>query len=397
MPQHPNHGYLYRAQRVFLYMGFAYAALVTLMVTPFFQLHAIYLHSVRWPPFAKFDAPEKYGLAPGKALNVKFSTSDNETIGAWFVLCDSYYHSIASPVDPVALSTEHVRSSLQSHPTIIFLHGNAATRAVQFRVQHYSSFSSRLGANVLVIDYRGFADSTGNPSEAGLVRDTRAAWDWLRERGAKGEDVLVVGHSLGTGVATRFVKELEDGGEKPRGMVLLAPFRSIRAVLDTYLILGFFPLIKPLRNIPGVADIVLSFLAHHFDTSSIISEIKSPILLAHAEDDWDIPYTHSEILFNSILDTHLPHLPELPKSASEISQLSKDDWSDYVSAQSMRKALLAQLVTETNIPGFGTIQEVRRGNGDGKVVFVKSLWGGHDRIGLMEGVQDAIGRTFEMF
>ncbi|KZT19963.1 alpha/beta-hydrolase [Neolentinus lepideus HHB14362 ss-1] len=396
MPPYSNYGVLFRAQKVFLYMGFVYAALLVLLASPFFQLHAVYLHSVKWPLFAKFDVPEKYGLAPGKALNLKLITSDNETIGAWFVLSDSYYHSLVPPVDPVSLSTEHVRSSLQSHPTILFLHGNAATRAVQFRVHHYSTLSSRLNANVLAIDYRGFGDSTGKPSEAGLVRDTRAAWDWLRERGASGKDVLVVGHSLGTGVATRFVKELEAEGEKPRGMVLLAPFQSISKLLDTYHILGFFPLMKPLRNIPGVANIVLSFLAHHFDTSSIISDIKSPILLAHAENDWDIPYTHSEILFTSILDPLLPPLPELPKSAPEISQLSKDDWSEYVSVQSMRKALREQIVAETVIPNLGTVQELSRGNGDGKVVFVKSFWGGHDRIGLMEGVQDVIGRTFVM-
>ncbi|EPQ54662.1 alpha/beta-hydrolase [Gloeophyllum trabeum ATCC 11539] len=396
MPPHPNTGFLVRAQRVFLYLGIAYAALVVLLAIPFFQLHAVYLHSVRWPLFAKFDVPEKYGLAPGKTLNVKLTTSDNQTIGAWFVLSDSYYHTLQPPIDPVTLTTEHVRASLQTYPTILFLHGNAATRAVPFRVQHYSAFTSRLRANVLAIDYRGFADSSGTPSEAGLVRDTRAAYDWVRERGARAEDVLVVGHSLGTGVAARFVRELEEAGGRVKGMVLLAPFLSIGKLVDTYHVLGFIPLMKPLRNIPYAANLVLNFLTHHFDTSSVIADIKSPILLAHAEDDWDIPCAHSDQLFSSILEPLLPRLPDLPKSAPEISQLTKDDWSDYLSAQSMRKGLRGQMVTETGVPNLGTIQELRRGNGDGKVVYVKPNWGGHDRVGLMEGVQDIIGRTFGM-
>lgn len=138
-------------------------------------------------------------------------------------------------------------------------------------------------------DYRGFADSTGKPSEAGLTIDTRAAWDWLRAHGASPDSVLVVGSSLGTGVAVQFAHALEEeavrveaeaprvvnsyvssrdhrrvGGEngnrtrgcgvavreRPRGVVLLSPFSKLETLLDTYYILGLMPLFAPLRAIP---------------------------------------------------------------------------------------------------------------------------------------------------
>lgn len=203
-------------------------------------------------------------LVANKTLNFKIQTPDNETLGAWFILSDTYYKSL--PATPSDLDT-HVPLALKQHPTILFFHGNAATRAFHARILHYEAYSSRLSANVLAIDYRGFADSTGKPSEAGLVRDGRAGWDWLIAQGAKAEDILVVGHSLGTGVSAQLAAELSEEGINYRGVVLLSvrsfyrlevtilrtscqPFSSIREVLNTYNILGTVPLMKPLAIIP---------------------------------------------------------------------------------------------------------------------------------------------------
>lgn len=116
----------------------------------------------------------------------------------------------------------HVLPALTERPAILFLHGNAATRAFSARVRHYQGFSSRLGANVLAIDYRGFADSTGQPSEAGLVSDARSAFDWLVAHGKRAEDILIVGHSLGTGVAGLLGAELSSENINCRGIVLLS-------------------------------------------------------------------------------------------------------------------------------------------------------------------------------
>jgi abhydrolase domain-containing protein 12 len=160
---------------------------------------------------------------------------------------------------------------------------------VPVRVKIYQAFAARLRANVLALDYRGFADSTGTPSELGLTLDTRAAWDWLRTNGASPDNVLVVGDSLGTGVAVQFASALEEEfsrseaeartaisqrksgdkrkiwasamvRERPRGVVLLSPFSKLETLLDTYHILGLVPLFAPLRVIPYLASESPSFL-----------------------------------------------------------------------------------------------------------------------------------------
>lgn len=201
---------------------------------------------------------------------MRIHTADNETLGAWFTFSDTFYtthkaslfsSSSSSSPDPSspASTTDinaHIQSALRAHPTVLFLHGNGATRALRFRVQHYQVFAARLRANVLALDYRGFGDSTGTPSEAGLTVDSLAAWDWLRAHGAPSENILIVGNSLGTGVAVQFasaLQEMQEHGsepQRPRGVVLLAPFSSISSLLDTYYILGLVPLLAPLRILP---------------------------------------------------------------------------------------------------------------------------------------------------
>jgi abhydrolase domain-containing protein 12 len=186
-------------------------------------------------------------LEANKTYNLHIQTPDNETIGAWFTLSDPFYQALAYP--PLS-SDSFIEKSLKKHPTILFLHGNAATRAMSKRVQQYQVFSSRLSCNVLAIDYRGFADSSGVPSEAGLIIDTRAAWDWLVNKGAKPKDILIVGHSLGTGVGGGFASVLSREKIEYRGLVLMSPFSSMESVIQTYHVLGLVPLIKPFTIFP---------------------------------------------------------------------------------------------------------------------------------------------------
>ena len=274
------------------------------------------MHNLKIPFFAQYDMPEKYDLARKrfrrfhktkglinicftaafKTHNVHIHTADNETLGAWFTFADPFYaihkthllglsggpasNLTTLSLSPVASRDNLIRSALHAHPTILFLHGTVGTRAMRIRVQHYLAFAARLRANVLAPDYRGFGDSTGTPSEEGVVLDARAAWDWLRARGAHPSNVLVVGSSLGTGVAVQFASALEEeasraevsgdlkkGGvagwvhptpavvrERPRGVVLLSPFSKLETLIDTYYILGLVPLFAPLRTVPYLAS-----------------------------------------------------------------------------------------------------------------------------------------------
>ena len=144
-----------------------------------------------------------------RSLNIHIDTPDGARLGAWLYLPPGIRGDLGTPPTPFNVDT-----SLSTHPTIILLHGNAATRAVKFRVEICAAYAAHFGANVLAIDYRGFGDSTGVPGEEGLVIDARSAFDWVVEKGTKKEDVLLVGMSLGTGVASALSAQLSDEGER---------------------------------------------------------------------------------------------------------------------------------------------------------------------------------------
>jgi abhydrolase domain-containing protein 12 len=142
------------------------------------------------------------------------TTSDNVRIGAWFVFSDRYYQWHAThPIRAAPFTDSELKEAVSKHPTVIFFHGNAANRAAPYRVTLYSQLSTRLGASVLAIDYRGFGNSDGSPSPEGLALDARAAWNWLLKRGAKPKDIVIMGHSIGTGVAARLAADLAAEGE----------------------------------------------------------------------------------------------------------------------------------------------------------------------------------------
>ena len=67
-------------------------------------------------------------------------------------------------------------------------------------------------SNVLTIDYRGFGDSSGTPSEQGLIIDARTAWDYVSSMSnihtEPQENMVLVGTSLGTGVVAQLAGQL---------------------------------------------------------------------------------------------------------------------------------------------------------------------------------------------
>lgn len=112
------------------------------------------------------------------------------------------------------------------------------------------------------------------------------------------------------------------------------------------------------------------------------------MLIAHAENDRDIPDSHSDILFQAFLERQLPLL-DIP---SNVLAMSKEDWEIVEGQQMARQNKRNEILKSTTLTNFGRMDEFFE---DGrKVVLVKTLAGGHNYVGAQEGLQDIIGRTF---
>jgi abhydrolase domain-containing protein 12 len=118
-----------------------------------------------------------------------------------------------------------------------------------------------------------------------------------------------------------------------------------------------------------------------------------PLLIVHAENDWDIPPSHSQTLFDAFLEQHLPPLPDI---AAAMAGASNEVAESMAKLSQERLSLRRELVATSDIARVGRVEVFSKDRSDRKVVFLRSQWGGHSRVGLVEGVQDYIAEMFKM-
>lgn len=160
---------------------------------------------------------------------------------------------------------------------VLFFHGNAGN--ISHRLERAKLFAERLGLDVLLVDYRGYGLSEGRPTEAGLYRDARSAYQAAIGRGLRPEQIILFGESLGSAVALQLALE------RPCGAVVLeTPFLSVPALARKY-----YPFV------PGF------LIRTRFDTESKIARLDVPKLLIAAGEDEIVPSSHARRLFELAL------------------------------------------------------------------------------------------------
>lgn len=158
--------------------------------------------------------------------------------------------------------------------TVLFLHGNGGNMSAQ--MDAVSAYHD-LGCDVLYMDYRGYGQSDGVPEEQGLYADADTAWHYLvQELGADPHQIILVGRSLGGGVATWLAVQ-----HPPRAMILEATFVSLPAVVAERFL---FP----------PAYLVMN---HTYPSRERLQQIHAPVLVVHSRTDQLIPYRHGKRLF----------------------------------------------------------------------------------------------------
>ncbi|GAA6028819.1 hypothetical protein JCM8097_007410 [Rhodosporidiobolus ruineniae] len=353
----------------------AYAAFLVALIYEPAQNFFIYLHRVRIPTdFGSYSSrhPELYGFAPGKVLPLNLTTPDGARLGAWQVLPKSVYEAYVDAhgvPEEGPLPVEVFNQALvdPSHPTVLYFHGNAGTRAAGNRVR-VARHVSDMEASFFIIDYRGFADSSSTPppSEEGLLIDARTAWDFLTlTKSVPPSQIAIMGQSLGTGVSAGVTARLADEGLSPRALILVAPFSSIASLLETYRLGNVIPILSPLRKFPWLLNSFLRLLKTKFDTKSLIERVRCPMLILHAQNDPVIPFSHSRHLAETLLT---------PLLTSHSASSKKE------ALEGARK----HLVRETKLGGWGVVSRFERGEGRGEVVWAEALKGAHNEIGTSE-------------
>jgi len=165
-----------------------------------------------------------------------------------------------------------------AHHTLLIFHGNAGN--ISHRLP-WLQMLHEIGAHVMILDYRGYGRSQGQPSEKGLYLDARAAYDWWsRERAADRSRLILVGESLGGAVCIDLAASVPVDG-----LILQCTFTSARDMAKILFPLG---LLQPLTGV-------------RFDSAAKIGNIRCPKLFIHGDSDEVVPFRLGRELFDKAL------------------------------------------------------------------------------------------------
>jgi fermentation-respiration switch protein FrsA (DUF1100 family) len=157
--------------------------------------------------------------------------------------------------------------------TIVFFHGNAD---YLYATAQIADPYLAAGYGVLLTKYRGYSGLPGSPTETGLYNDGRAYLRELVRRGVSSSQMILFGHSLGTGVAVEMAEEFRVGG-----LMLLAPYLSIPKLARINF--WFFP---------------FSILAlDRFENEEKIGKVREPVLIINGDEDQVVPPSQGNRLF----------------------------------------------------------------------------------------------------
>jgi hypothetical protein len=197
------------------------------------------------------EPPPVAGVLPG-AEDVRFTTADGIELRGW------------------------LRPGPRNAPFVVVFNGNAGDRSHRAPL---AAALARKGHGVLLFDYRGYARSSGTPSEGGLLADARAAVAHVAARRDVDPDTIAYfGESLGAAVAIQLAVE-----RPPLALILRSPFTSLEDMAKLHY--PWLP-IGPL-------------LVERYESIGHITKVRSPVQVIAGTDDRTVPLAHSRRLFEA--------------------------------------------------------------------------------------------------
>ncbi|XP_028983391.1 monoacylglycerol lipase ABHD12-like [Betta splendens] len=246
----------------------------------------VYTYRIRLPFFEDLRRPADFSL--NHTINMYLTSEEGVSLGVWHTVPESRWKEAQGK------DLEWYENSLSDGNTVfIYLHGNTNARSAPHRVA-VAKILSRLGYHVVVPDYRGFGDSTGEPTEDGLTTDALFIYNWVKAR--SGSSLVVIwGHSLGTGVSTNTAVELIKQGVVLDGVILEGAFNSAQQKIPINPFYWYY------WRLPGSGYLFPEPWEGKkivFPTEENLKKMKSPLLILHSEDDHLVPIEIAQGFYN---------------------------------------------------------------------------------------------------
>ncbi|MFT5660693.1 MAG: esterase/lipase [Sulfurimonas sp.] len=153
---------------------------------------------------------------------------------------------------------------------VIYFGGNAEN--VDYNADTFSDIF--ISHTIYLVKYRGYGNSTGEPSEKNFYSDSLFIYDTIK---TQHPNISVIGRSIGSGVATFLASKREI-----LKLVLITPFDSVLSVAQEKI--PFYPM-----------SLILS---DKYDSIARVDSIDAQTLVLTAENDKIIGKKHSDKLVN---------------------------------------------------------------------------------------------------
>lgn len=233
-------------KRIYKFLKLAIASYLIFLVLMYaFQRELLYL------PNERYLTPEQMGITNISEVNIK--TEDGLELLSWY------------------------KKPELGQKTIVFFHGNASN--INGRVGLFRKII-RNGYGLLALEYRGYSSNPGEPDEAGLYSDARAAVNFLiKEQKIAEKDLILFGRSLGTGVAVQMATEFDTDS-----LVMISPYDSMPDVAQH--LYWYLPAKYLLKD--------------KFDSASKAHLISEPVYIFHGPEDRVVPIENGRKLYSKI-------------------------------------------------------------------------------------------------
>lgn len=194
---------------------------------------------------------------------------------------ESVYLELDGPADGSENERIHgwwIPAPKPTQRTVLLAHGNGGN--ISYHAAHVGLFQ-RLGVNLLLFDYRGYGESTGQPSELHTYSDTLTAWHYLiNQRRIDPKNIVIWGYSLGGPNAAFVADHAEKNRAHAAGLVLESTFYDLPSIGEQ-----LYPWL-PVRQVSSI----------RYPTHEFLSNTRLPVLNLHSRGDRLIPFSHSDRL-----------------------------------------------------------------------------------------------------
>lgn len=228
--------------------------LVSIGVIYFLVLAMIYINQRNMMYHPKKQKHELAYYKIDSAEEITLFTKDNVKLQAWF------------------------RKPDDNKEMVVFLHGNAGN--LENRVDKLRQLSD-MGYGFIIPAWRGFGRSDSFPTEKGLYLDAESAIDYIISKGYSLSDTIIIGESLGSGVAAEMSVRYNF-----KGLFLITPYTSIAdraGEIYPYMFTQYLT-------------------KDNFKVLSNIAKINQPLFMIHGTKDNVVPHSHSEKIFSKAKD-----------------------------------------------------------------------------------------------